>query len=122
RGDGSVFKRGRFWYYVFWLDGQPHQGSTHVPLDPAADGADEERARRVLAAKREAMRRGDEAPQEDRLTLDDLKTLIRGNYEVKKRRSVSTMLSTWKHLETFFGSKCRATRIGPRVDKYITQR
>ena len=26
------------------------------------------------------------------------------------------------HLEMFFGPKCRATRIGPRIEKYIKQR
>src|SRR5207248_2058013 len=49
RGDGSVFRRGRFWHYVFWLDGEPHQGSTLLPIDPTADGARGTKATRIGA-------------------------------------------------------------------------
>src|SRR5439155_7250646 len=105
RGDGSVFRRGRFWHYVFWLDGEPHQGSTLVPVDPTADGVDEDRARRVLAAKREAARRGDEVPHEDRLTLADLRELLRENYAFKQNRSTATMLATFKHPTAYFGER-----------------
>jgi integrase len=76
----------------------------------------------VRRKRLEELRRGDSVPHEARLTLADLKTLIVDNYEVKKRRSLSTMLSTWKHLDIFFGPKCRAIRIGARIDKYIKQR
>jgi integrase len=68
------------------------------------------------------LRRGDSVPHEGRLTLADLKTLISENYDVKKRRSKDTMLSTWKHLDAFFGPKCRAVRIGHRIEKYIAHR
>jgi hypothetical protein len=47
------------------------QGSTGVEVAPASGGTDAERARRVLAQKREAAKRGDEVPHEERLTLTD---------------------------------------------------
>ncbi|TMB18860.1 MAG: hypothetical protein E6J59_13575 [Deltaproteobacteria bacterium] len=122
RGDGSVFRRGRFWHFAFWLDGEPHQGSTLVPIDPTANGADEDRARRVLATKREAARRGDEVPQEDRLTLGDLRELLRENYAFKQNRSTATMLATFKHLTAYFGERTKATRIGARIERYVAER
>src|SRR5262245_52847399 len=115
RGDGSLYRKARFWHYGFWLDGEPHQGSTMVPVDPMANGADEERAQRVLDAKREAARRGDELPQEARLTLRDLRELLRENYAFKQNRSTATMLSTFKHLTAYFGERRKATRIGARI-------
>ena len=59
------------------------------------------------------LKRGDSVPHEERLTLADLKTLITENYELRENASKDTMLSTWKHLDAFFGSKCKVTRIGP---------
>src|SRR5262249_16300460 len=122
RGDGSVFQRGRFWHYVFWLDGEAHQGSTLVAVDPTAGGADKERAESVLAAKRDAARRADEVPQEDRLTLRDLRELLRENYLLRQHRSTPTMLSTFKHLTTYFGERKRATQIGARIERYVADR
>src|SRR5262249_10318153 len=122
RGDGSVFRRGKFWHYSFWIDGEPHSGSTAVAFDPTANGADEERAQAVLRAKRDAVRRGDEVPQEDRLTLADLRNLLRENYAFKQNRSTATMLSTFKHLTAYFGERKKATRIGARVERYVEDR
>src|SRR5439155_165242 len=51
----------RFYHFVFEIDGTRVRGSTGE--------VDEERARRVLQKKREAMKRGDEVPHEDRLRL-----------------------------------------------------
>jgi hypothetical protein len=112
RGDGTVFQRGRFWHYVFWVDGLPVQGSTGVEVARTSGGTDAERARRVLAQKREAAKRGDEVPHEERLTLTDLRTLLRENYEFKKNRSLPTALSTFKHVTGFFGSGRRRRASG----------
>jgi len=122
RGDGTVFQRGRFWHYVFWVDGLPVQGSTGVEVAPTSGGTDAECARRVLAQKREAAKRGDEVPHEERLTLTDLRTLLRENYEFKKNRSLHTALSTFKHVTGFFGERAKATRIGTRIEQYVSHR
>jgi integrase len=122
RGDGTVFQRGRFWHYVFWVDGLPVQGSTGVEVARTSGGTDAERARRVLAQKREAAKRGDEVPHEERLTLTDLRTLLRENYEFKKNRSLPTALSTFKHVTGFFGERAKATRIGTRIEQYVSHR
>ncbi|HLK11072.1 MAG TPA: tyrosine-type recombinase/integrase [Candidatus Binatia bacterium] len=122
RGEGSVFARGRYWHYVFWLDGEAHQGSTGVAVDSTAGGADEARARAVLARKREAARRGDEVPQEDRLALKGLRELLEENYLFKQNRSTPTMLASFKHLTGYFGEKTKATRIGAKIDRYVTSR
>jgi len=90
-------------------------------VDPTANGGNRERARRVFAAKREAPRRGDEVPQEERLTLGDLRDL-RKNYTFKQNRSTGTMLSTFKHVETYFGECTKATRIGARIERYVADR
>jgi integrase len=68
------------------------------------------------------LRRGDSVPHEDRLTLTDLKTLISESYDLRGNRSKSTMLSTWKHLDAFFGERCKVTRIGPRTERYVAAR
>ena len=116
RGDGSVYQAAgsRFWHYVFWVDGRRVKGSTHE--------VDEERARRMLDKKREAMKRGDEVPHEDRVRLADLRDLLVKDYERKRNRSTATMRSTFKHLTAFFGEKARAIRLGDKIDNYIVDR
>jgi integrase len=68
------------------------------------------------------LKRGDSVPHEDRLTLADLKVLIKENYELRGNRSTDTMLATWKHLESFFGEKGKVKRIGPRIERYVVHR
>src|SRR5262249_39754905 len=70
RGDGYVFRRpgSRFYAYRFYLDRQPHKGSTHE--------TDEAKAWRVLDRKREAAKCGDEVPGEDRLRVRDLGMIL----------------------------------------------
>jgi len=116
RGDGIVYQpsSSRFWHYVFWVDGQRMKGSTGE--------TDEERARRVLQRKRDATKRGDEVPHEDRVRLGDLRELLVRDYERKRNRSTATMCSTFKHLTAFFGERARAIRLGDRVDDYIAHR
>ena len=82
----------------------------------------EEEAILVRQERLAELRRGDSVPHEGRLTLADLKTLISENYDTKKRKSKPTMLSTWKHLDRFFGQRCKAIRIGHRIEKYIAHR
>jgi integrase len=98
----------------FYVDGEPIRGSTGK--------TDEAAAKREMAKRREELRQGDSVAHEERLRLSDLKTLISENYDRKKRKSKSTMLSTWKHLDQFFGERCKASRIGHRIDRYIMQR
>jgi integrase len=116
RGDGIVYQPAgsRFWHYVFWVDGTRVKGSTGE--------VEEERARRVLQKKREAMKRGDEVPHEDRVRLADLRDLLVRDYERKRNRSTATMCSTFKHLTAFFGANARATRLGDKLDDYIADR
>jgi integrase len=116
RGDGTIFKPkgSRFYHYVYWVDGRRIHGSARTE--------DEAQARRVLARKRDAARRGDEVPHEDRVRLADLRDLLVKDYERKRNRSTPTMLSTFKHLTAFFGERAKAVRLGDRVDDYIAQR
>jgi integrase len=98
----------------FYVDGEAVRESTGQ--------TDEEAARRVLVRRREELRRGDSVAHEERLTLADLRSLIRENYELRGNTSKDTMLSTFKHVERFFGERCKAIRIGPRIEKYVAHR
>ena len=111
RGDGRVWRPpgSRYYHMQVCVDGQVIRQSTGKMT--------EEEAIREKDRLLNELRRGDSVPHEDRLTLADLRTLISENYDLRGNRSKATMLSTWKHLDAFFGAKCRAIRIGPRQHK-----
>jgi integrase len=116
RGDGNVFKPddSQYFHYVFWDDGKRVHGSTGK--------TDEAEARRVLAKKRDAARRGDEVPHEDRVRLRDFEDLLVKDYVRKGNKSTATMQSTFKHLKAFFGERAKAIRLAGKSDEYIARR
>jgi integrase len=116
RGDGRVWRPSgsRYYHMQISVDGQVIRESTGKTTE---EDAIREKNRRL-----QELLKGDSVPHEDRLTLADLKGLISENYDLRGNRSKDTMLSTWQHLDRFFGEKCRATRIGPRTERYVSQR
>ena len=112
---------------MFEIDGTRVRGSTGE--------VDEERARRVLQKKREAMKRGDEVPHEDRLRLGQppspgavpaseltLFGLLDADYKFKRNRSIGTMRSSFRHLSTYFGPNAKAVKLGAPLDGYVEHR
>src|SRR5688572_22459967 len=116
RGEGRVWRRprSRVYHMQVWIDGQEVRQSTgKTDYEEAV-----REKNRILAD----LKRGDSVPHEERLTLADLRTLIKENYELRENASIDTMLSTWKHLDAFFGERCKVTRIGPRTERYVAAR
>jgi integrase len=116
RGEGRVFlqPRSRFYAYCFYLDGTRHRGSTGE--------TDRQRAWKIMQKKRAEVLRGDSVPHEDKVTLGDLFKLLEGNYELRRNRSIDSMRYSFKHLRAYFTDDARATKLGARVDGYVTAR
>src|SRR2546428_306463 len=116
RGDGYIFRRpgSRFFGFRFYVDG--------VPVKRSTGESDEKKAWKVLDRKREAMKRGDEVPGEERLRLRDLGHLLDDDYAFKQNRSTPTMKPTWKHLTAYFGDQAKALRLGSRIEPSVADR
>jgi integrase len=129
RGDGRIFKKrgSQFWHYEFWLDGRAHRGSTGE--------LDEQRASQALRRKRDAARRGDAVPGEDKVRLGGppqtrekepargtLYALLDANYRKRRNRSLETMRCSFRHLTDYFGETARAVKLGAGLDAYVEHR
>jgi integrase len=116
RGGGFVFAKpgSRYLHAQWYVDGQRHRGSTGQ--------TDRATAEAWLGDKLGRIRHGDEAPREDRVTVDDLWRLLRDNYELRRNRSLRIIRYPWKHLVAFFGLRARAVKLGHRLDEYVGHR
>ena len=116
KGDGRIYSRPRspFYWMEFWQDGRQIRKSTAK--------TNKEDALKVLEKERQAVKVGDKAPNEERLTLRDLFRLLEADYKKKRRRSTATMRCSFQHFIAFFGEKAKAIRLGDRLDEYETHR
>jgi integrase len=118
RGDGRVWRPPgtRFYHAKGYVDGV-------VVVSGSTGKTTEEEAKRVLRKKLDAIRKGDEAPREGKLTLADLKAGLVADYQRKRNRSLDTMLTTFKHVERFFGLHTRAVKItAEKIAAYVAHR
>lgn len=117
RGDGRLVKYtgSRFWYAAYFVNGKEVRESTKE--------TDEKRAQRVLRRKIAQVMQGEAIPQEGRLTLDDLCTMVTDDYETNRRRSLKTLPYSLRHLRNFFGDGAKAIAITTdQMQRYIAHR
>src|SRR5262245_45498178 len=116
KGEGRLYSRPRspFYWMEVWQDGRQIRKSTGK--------TNKEDALKVLKKERQAVKAGEKAPDEERLTLRDLFRLLEADYKKKRRRSTATMRCSFQHFITFFGEKAKAVRLGDRLDEYETHR
>ncbi len=122
RRDGVLHETG-IWWLDYSLRGQRHQESSHTTRKK-----DAQRLLRERMADREAGRLV--GPSPDRVTFQDLRTLVERQYELDGRRSLERIQIAFDHLATCFGTKDetgdhsdRVVDITPaRADAYTARR
>ncbi len=121
RKDGAL-QHTSIWWLDYSLRGQRHQESSHTTRKK-----DAQRLLRERMADREAGRLV--GPSPDRVTFQDLRTLVERQYELDGRRSLERIRIAFDHLATCFGTKDetgdhsdRVVDITPaRADAYSAQ-
>ena len=96
-GTGRIYKRGSTWWIDYSFRGERHREPTGSTLKKVAT---------TLLRKRMAeMGRGRiVGPDQERLTFDDLATIITNEYEAKERKSANRLEVSLKALRSFFGT------------------
>jgi integrase len=111
---GTTYLRGRIWWICVYHRGKPHRESSHSERKAQAE--------KLLKRRLGEIANGRFAPNEDRLTFDEMTNDLENDYRVNGRRSLATALFHVKHLRGFFGLD-RAVDIMPdRVKKYQANR
>lgn len=115
-GSGCVYRRGKTWWLTYYVNGKQVWESART--------RDKAEARRRLHAKLGQLAEGRYVgPAAERMTFDDLMTLVVNDYKANGRRSLDMVeLRTRKHLAPFFGGT-RAVHITTEmVTAYIARR
>lgn len=115
-GLGTIYRRGRIWWIKTYFRGQPHYESSR-----SANRAD---AVRLLKTRLADVGKGQPpGGRAERVTLEELATILRNDYAVNERKSVERMEGSLAHLREILGNATRAVDITTdRIDSYIRQR
>jgi integrase len=115
RGMGRIFKRGSVYWVAYYRRGEEHRESS--------GSENENRARKLLKKRLGETSRGQFiGPSEEKLTFDDLATILTTDYEINRKRSIESVRLSIKHLREFFALN-RAIDITPdRVSTYVRER
>src|SRR5207245_955402 len=117
RGDGRIFRDpgSRFWFMAYYLNGKQVRQSTGE--------VDERRARRVLRRRISEVLRGEVIPNEQRVTVGDLKEMLIVDYQVNGRRSLDTIRYPLRHVMDYFGERTKANSITTDgIERFILAR
>ena len=114
-GTGRIFKRKSIWWIDFSFRGRRNRESS---------GSSRKKDAQLLLRKRiEEMGRGRVVgPDAERLSYEDLETIIRNNYIKKERRSTERLEASLKALRSFFGGQMALDITTDRADAYIAFR
>jgi len=116
RGEGSVYLRGRIWWYKFY-----HQGRK---IERSSRSEDRAEAERQLAIARGQLAQGmTPSVRYDRVRFRDLVELIKTDYKVKKRKTIGKLERNIKlHLGPYFGFMKTSEITSDRISNYIEKR
>lgn len=115
RGFGRVFKRGSTYWIAYCYRGKEHRESSHSD--------NEATARKLLKKRVGEMGQGKLiGPSEERLTFDDLASMLLTVYEVNGKRSLESTKLSIRHLREFFGSERAVDITLDRVRAYVRER
>ena len=105
RGEGRIYRDpgSRFWFMAVYVNGKQVRQSTGE--------TDERRARTKLRHRMAEVLRGEVIVNDQRVTLGDLVTMVKTDYEVNRRRSQATIKYPLAHLTDFFGEHAKAVSI-----------
>lgn len=115
RGMGRIFKRGSVYWIAYYHRGREHRESS--------ESENENKAGKLLKQRLGEMTRGNLiGPSEEKLTFDELTSMLVTDYEINGKRSIESVRLSIKHLREFFGLD-RAIDITPdRVSAYVRER
>ena len=114
KGVGRVFQRGSVWWIAFYHRGREIRQSSRC--------ASEAQARKLLKKRVGEVSVGRLIHEEERVTLDDLVTDLKNDYQLNGKRSLKTVGYYLPHMRRFFGLD-RAIDIMPdKVRAYQSHR
>jgi integrase len=115
RGLGNTYKRGSIWWIRYCYRGKEYRESSRSESESAA--------RKLLKKRLGEIGSGRLiGPKEEKVTFDDLSGGIKQDYEINGKRSMRSVTTSLKHLESSF-SMLRAVDITTgRIQKYILDR
>jgi len=112
---GRIFKRGSIYWIAYCYRGKEHRESSR---------SDSEAQARKLLKRRlgEAGTGRLVGPSEERLTFEDLATMLLTDYEINGKRSVESVRLSLRHLRDFFGLDRALDITADRIAKYVRER
>jgi integrase len=115
RGLGGVYQRGNKWWFHYYFRGKAYRESSGSPV--RAD------AIKLLKRRLAEMGKGQLiGPDMEKLTFEDLATIIEQNYIVNQRRSLPRMKTSLSALRGFFGPSYARDITLDRLDAYVAAR
>ena len=122
RGTGRVFRKPKT---QFWWIAYPHQGRE---IRESSGSTDPRKAERLLNQRLKEVgaaqigARPFIGPAQERVTLDDLLTDLKRDYEIRGRRSLPQLRAHLRPVEAYFGRDRALTITPPRLRDYIAHR
>lgn len=114
KGEGSLYRRGSIWWVKYSARGRSYRESA---------GSDSQRdAVKLLRKRLSELASGRHAPEADKVTFEDLATLVATDYVLNKRRSTVRMLRSFAHLRRTFADYLAVDITADRVAAYVSER
>lgn len=113
RGQGSIYKRGKWWHVFYSIHGVKHRESAKTQIRDEAL----EYLRKKLSAKR-----GDQSIDPDKVSVRQLLNLVLSDYEIRGKDPYIEALRMKTHLLPAFGQKPAAKITSTDVENYIRRR
>src|SRR2546428_9653036 len=101
-GSGSVYKRGKTWWLTYYANGRQ--------VWESAKTKDKAEARKLLQAKIGQRAEGRLMVGADKLTFEDLLTMVENEYKANERKTLNKVQGRGRHLARSFAG-CRALDI-----------
>lgn len=115
-GEGTIYRRGRIWYFKYHVDGRAFYESSHG--ETRADAV--KLLQRRLGAVAEGRPTGREG---EKLTLSELRAILREDYEQRERKSWDRAKRAFAAVVAVFGEHCKVSRVtADRLHQYLTAR
>ena len=112
---GSLYRRGRFWWIKYYVDGRPIRESAKTER--------ESEARKLLKLREGAAAGGIPVlPKADRLRVDDLLRDLLNDYRVNGKRSLDKARRSARRLSAALGARRAASLTGAEIRGYIALR
>lgn len=114
RGTGRVYQRGDVWWIAYSVRGRKFRESSH-----STNCRDAERLLRLRLGQ---VAVGRHAPDAERVTFEDLVSMVEADYKANGRRSLNRALRAIRHLRDEFGRDRAVAITNDRLTTYIADR